>query len=143
MDTKDEGINTDWVEQVIAKLQGSSSSIMQLQVGDQNVVATLAPEFIQFFQQNKALLLRMGLDCFQQFVMLISEHKEEEAFDLVAQKMDADDIIAKINMTANELQQHNDLMDQWEASLKQFAISLLTGAASKLILGMLPLPPIL
>jgi hypothetical protein len=126
-----------WVENVIARLESSAGGVMEMEIGGQNVVATFGPEFIRFFKENKAVLVRMGVDMFREFVMLLSEKREEEAFDLIAAQMEADDIIAKINMTADELRDHNDARDRFETALQKFAISLLTGAASKILLGLL------
>jgi len=106
-----------WVENVIARLESSAGGVME--------------------KENKAVLVRMGVDMFREFVMLLSEKREEEAFDLIAAQMEADDIIAKINMTADELRDHNDARDRFETALQKFAISLLTGAASKILLGLL------
>ncbi len=126
-----------WVDSVIARLESSADGVMQVEIGGQNMVATFGPEFVKFFKENKAVLTRMGLETFRDFVLLLSEKKEEEAFKLLALRMEADDIIAMINMSADELQSHNDARDRFHEALKKFALSLLTGAASKILLGLL------
>lgn len=131
--------DNDWVAQVIGKLQSSSNGLMEIQVGNSTVGAVLEPEFVKFFETNKVLLLKIGIDLFTEFVSLVHQKRNEEAFDLLAAQMDVDEIISKINLDADGLQQHNDERDKFEQQLEAFAISLVTSAASKIVLAALGL----
>jgi DNA-binding FadR family transcriptional regulator len=128
---------SNWVEVVIARLESSADGVIELQIGGESVVATFGPDIIRFFKENKGVLTRMGLQTFRDFVTLLSEKKEEEAFNLMAEQMEAEDIIIMINMTADELRAHNDTRDRFYDALKKFMMKLLSSAASKILLAIL------
>lgn len=131
---------TTWVDDVIAKLQGATNGILEVKIGGQTVQAFIGVEVVQFFSTNKILLERLGLDMFRNFLTLLSEKKEEEAFNVLLDKMQADEIIARLNMDANQLQQMNDDYDAFVAAAKKWALTVLEAAATKLIIGLLPIP---
>lgn len=135
--------DNSWVDTIIAKLSMATDGILKVQIGNETLSAYLGAEAIQFFKDNKPLLIRVGLDSFAQFLQLVTEKKKEEAFMVLLSKMNADDIIATLNMNADELKQHNDLHDQFIKALEQFALKVLEGAAAKvlttLVVGLLPI----
>lgn len=137
-----ETIDTTWVDTIIAKLSMATDGILKVQIGNETVSAYLGEATIKFFKDNKPLLIRVGLDAFAQFLQLITEKKKEEAFMVLLDKMNADDIIARLNMNADELKQHNDLHDQFIHALEQFALKVLEGAAARvlttIVVGLLP-----
>lgn len=132
---------TSWVDVIVAKMQGATNGILQAQIGGQTVQAYLGKEAILFFTQNKILLENVGIDAFRDFLLLISQNKRDEAFQVLLQKMDADAIIARLNMDADELQHFNDDHDAFIKSLENFALQVLEGAASsaasKILLALL------
>lgn len=130
---KDDAIDLSWVDEIIAKLSAATDGILKIQIGDQTLEAYLGQEAIQFFKDNKAMLIRVGLDTFAQFLQLLSEKKNEQAFLVLLNKMDADDIIARMNMNADELKQRNDLHDQFIHALEIFFLHVLEGVAVKVL----------
>lgn len=127
-----------WVDTLLAKLDGATNGVLSAKIGDQTVEAFIGDQTVQFFRNNKVLLIKIGLDLFKQFLMLIHEKRDEEAFAILLQKMEADEIIAKLTADAMELQQMNDDHDAFIASLRAWAIQTLTSAATKLLLALLP-----
>lgn len=140
-ETKD--LDLTWVDSIIATLSTATNGILSVKIGDTTISAYLGQESIQFFKDNKAMLIRVGLDAFAQFLKLLSERKNEQAFMVLLNKMDADDIIARMNMNADELKQRNDLHDQFVHALEIFLLKVLEGAAVKvlttLVISLLPI----
>ena len=132
---------TDWVTALIAQLQSATNGILQAKINGQTVQAFFGKEAISFFTTNKVLLENVGLDAFKNFLLFISQNKTEEAFDILLDKMDADAIIARMNMNAAELQQYNDDYDKFVQALETFAIKVLedtaAGEASTVLLAIL------
>ena len=129
--------NNDWVEQTIAKLQVASNGVLQFQVGGVNVSAALGQSAALWLISNRMMLVRLGKQTFCDFLMLIHEKKNEEAFQLLLSKMDAEDIINRLNMDAQALKQSNDDHDQFVTSLQQFALNTLEQMGPKILLGLL------
>lgn len=137
-ETKDALTNTSsWVDDLITKLEGATNGILTAKIGDETVEAFLGEQVIQFFKANRPLLISLGRDAFRSFLLLINENKEEEAFNLLVSKMEADSIIARMRMNAAQLKDHNDRRDAFHAALKKFALDTLTKLAQKLIIGLL------
>lgn len=126
-----------WVDEVVAKLDGATGGVLEVKIGDETVSAFIGAEVIDFFKSNKILLVRLGKDTFRSFLLLIHQKRDEEAFNLLLAKMEADQIIARMLMNAQQLQQVNDNNDKFVAALKKWAISALTQAATKLLIGLL------
>ena len=127
----------DWVGPVIAKLEGSINGVLDFEIEGVKVSAVLGPPTIAFFKDNKTLLLRIGKSAFTNFLILIHQKKIEEAFDILLNQMDADNIIARMNMNALQLKQDNDDHDAFVKSLKKWAIEILTGAGTKILIGLI------
>jgi hypothetical protein len=128
--------SVDWVTELVSKIE-ASGGYLEAFVDGQKLTATIGHDLLQFFKENKAILIRMGKQVFKDFLTLLSEKKEEEAFNLLVSSMSADEIIARINMNAAQLSAYNDTRDKFYAALKQFVMKTLMGAASKLIIGLL------
>lgn len=126
-----------WVDEVVAKLEGAVDGVIEVEIGGQKLSAVLGPEVVKFFRDNKVLLIRLGRQTFKDFILLISEKRDEEAFQLLLSKMEAADIIARMNMNAEALKYDNDLHDQFMAALKKFAMGVLTSLTAKIIVGLL------
>jgi hypothetical protein len=129
--------DTIWVDELIAKLHGAANGVLEVEFGGQKVSAVLGKEVVEWFKDNRLMLIRIGRETFKGFLMLLHEKKEEQAFNLLLSKFEADDIIARMKMNAAELKQDNDLRDQFIQSLKKFALQVLTGVASKIVIGLL------
>lgn len=129
--------DTNWVDAVIARLEATTNGIFNVQVGGQKLSVVLGTEVVQYFKDNRVLLLKVGQELFCDFLLLIHEKKNEEAFQLLLSKMDAEDLIARMNMSAAELKDYNDTRDKFMASLRKFVISTLTSLASKVLVGLI------
>lgn len=143
METKDAITDTmNWVDELLVKLEGNVGQVMSFQVGGQTISATIDAAALTFFKDNKPLLIRLGKDLFSSFLILLNEKKEEQAFDLLLSKMEADEIIARLRMDAAELQKMSDDHDSFMAALKTWALNTLSQALGKLLVGLLlPLIP--
>jgi len=127
----------DWVTSVIAKMEGAVNGVLDFEVDGVKVSAVLGPPTIAFFKDNKTLLLRIGKSAFTNFLILIHQKKIEEAFDILLSQMDADNIIARMNMNALQLKQDNDDHDSFVKALKKFAMDTLTSAGTKILIGLI------
>ena len=128
---------SNWVDEVVSKLDAASGGILEVKIGDETISAFISDEVVLFFKNNKTVLTNLGKDLFKSFLILISEKKQEEAFNIVLQAMDAQAIIDEMNINAHELQQANDHRDAFYAALKKWAITTLEAAATKLLIGLL------
>lgn len=138
MENKDAVSDTsNWVDTVIAKLESATNGVLTVQVDGQTLQAVLGADVVAYFKTNKTLLLSLGLEMFKNFIVLVTEKKQEEAFNILVQAMDADAIIARLNMDAAQIQKYNDDLDAFKASLIKFAESTLEGLASKVLIGLL------
>lgn len=126
-----------WVDELIAKLDAATGGVLKVKIGDQTLSATIEAEVVNFFKNNKILLIRLGKDLFRSFLLLLNEKRDEEAFNLLLSKMAADEIIARMLMNAAQLQQMNNDHDLFMAALKKWAISAGTAAATKILIGLL------
>lgn len=129
--------DSDWVSQVIDRISTSVNGVIEVEIGGQKIVAVLGKDIVDFFKTNKTVLLRVGKDTFRSFLLLISEHKQEEAFNLLLIKMSADDIILRMEMNAQQLQQYNDDRDKFLAALEKFAKQTLLPLTIKVLIGLL------
>jgi len=127
----------NWVDELVAKLTASVDGTIQVQLGGETVSAFFGKQTIEWFKNNKILLLRVGKRAFKDFLMLLAEKKEEQAFALLLEKMDAENIIARMNMNSAMLKDDNNLHDQFVASLKKFVVTTLTALAAKVIIGLI------
>jgi hypothetical protein len=128
---------TDWVSEIIVKLVAATNGVLQVEIGGVMVNAELGKGIIQFLTANKDFLLRLGQESFSDFLYLLKEKKEEEAFQFLALRMNADDIIAQIEAEAGSLAQANDDYDQFIADLIAFGKTIVVPILSKVLLGLL------
>ncbi len=135
MEEKTVGI--DWVDEIIAKLEGATGGVLEVKIGNETISTIVGDEFIKFFKDNKVLLIRLGKDMFRSFLLLIHEKRDEEAFQLLLSRMEADEIIARMRINASQLAQLNQDHDNFIAALKKWAIMFLTGVTTKLLIGLL------
>lgn len=126
-----------WINEVIAKLESTTEGILQFQIGDKTLQAFISQETVNFFKNNKLMLINIGKDKFKDFLWLINQNKQEEAFKVLLKGMDADAIIARMNMNAEALKEANDRQDAFIAALKKFVIQTLTSAATKALLALI------
>ena len=127
----------DWVTQVVAKLETAKNGVLNVEVGGVPVVATFGPEVITFFKDNQVLLTRLGQETFANFLILLQAKKEEQAFNLLLAKMEADQIIARMQMNAQVLQQYQDHQDAFVAATEKWVVVSLAPALIKVLIGLL------
>jgi hypothetical protein len=127
----------DWVTQVVAKLETAKNGVLSVEIGGVPVVATFGPEVIIFFKDNRILLTRLGQESFANFLILLQAKKEEQAFNLLLAKMDADEIIARMEMNATVLHEYNTNKDLFVVAVKKWVIASLAPALLKVLIGLL------
>lgn len=127
----------DWVTQVVAKLETAKNGVLSVEIGGVPVVATFGPEVITFFRDNQVLLTRLGRETFANFLILLQAKKEEQAFNLLLAKMEADQIIARMEMNAQVLQQYQDHQDAFVAATEKWVVVSLAPALIKVLIGLL------
>jgi hypothetical protein len=88
-------------------------------------------------KNNKELLLRVGKDVFRSFLLLINEKRDEQAFGLLLAKMDADNIILRMEMNATSLSELNKNQETFIASLKKLISDTLLPITVKVLIGLL------
>jgi len=108
----------DWVDNLISQM---SSGKIFAKIDGQEVAVVVTSEAKDFFVKNKDLLRRVGKSTFKSFLALINEKKEEQAFMLLLAKMDAEDIIARLNQNAGNLAIDTDQREKFIEALKAFA----------------------
>ena len=128
---------TTWVDDLINKLNATKDGVLNFEIGGQSMTAIIKPELIQYFISNAPLLERIGKDIFKSVLILLHEKKEEQAFDMLISKMDADDIIAKLNGDAADLAQQNKDRDDFIASLEKLLLNTLEQMAIKGLVSLL------
>jgi hypothetical protein len=126
-----------WVDELLSRLENAKDGILEVEVGGQKIVAEIGEDVLLFFKQNKAMLLRLGKDTFRSFLLLIHEKRDEEAFNLLLSKMNAEDIIARMEFNANQLGEYNDNRDKFIAAVKKFVVSALLPTIAKALFGLL------
>ena len=129
--------STKWVDELIAKLDGATGGILEVKIGNETVSAFIGDEFIKFFKDNRVLLVLLGKDAFRNFILLIHQKRDEEAFQLLLTKMGANEIIARMRLNAAQLQQANNDHDAFIAAVKKWTIQFLTQALTKILMGLL------
>ena len=133
----DKAVGIDWVDEVVAKLEGAAGGVLEVKIGDETISTVVGDAIIKFFKDNKILLIRLGKDIFRSFLLLIHEKRDEEAFQLLLSRMQADEIIARMRMNAAQLAQLNNDHDNFMIALKKWAVTFLTGLSTKLLIGLL------
>lgn len=127
----------EWVEELIQRLEKATNGILEIEIGGKKVVAQIGNDLIIFFKQNKDLLTRVGKETFRSFLILVNEKKNEEAFNLLMDKMTADDIILRMEMNASELCKLNELKEKFIVSLNKFLLNTLLPTTAKLLIAIL------
>ena len=97
-----------WVDEFIVRLESAVDGIISVEIGGQKIVAEIGNDFSKFFKNNKKLLQRVGKSTFRSFLLLLSENKKEQAFYLLLAKMDAENIILRLEHNAEALKDYND-----------------------------------
>jgi hypothetical protein len=128
---------TTWVDDLVNKLNAAKDGVLHFEIGNEKMTAIIKPDVVQYFVTNRRLLERIGRDVFKSILVLISEKKEEQAFLMLLSKMDADDIIARLNGDAATLAQQCKDRDDFIASLKKLLISSLEQLAIKGLMSLL------
>jgi len=126
-----------WVDELIAKLDAATGGILEVKIGNETVSAFVGEEVVNFFNTNKILLIRLGKDLFRSFLLLLHEKRDEEAFNILLSKMEADQIIGRMLMNAAQLQEMNDDYDKFMAALRKWAVTFLTALMTRLLIGLL------
>jgi hypothetical protein len=127
----------EWVNDIIVKLENVTNGVVNLQIGGVPITAEISEGLLKFFKENRAFLLMLGKEAFSDFLYLIHEGKEEEAFILLAQNMGPNEIIAKINNDADEMKRINDNHDKFIADLIAFGKNVILPTLAKAIIGLL------
>lgn len=126
-----------WVDGVISQLAGAVDGVLEVQINGQPIFAHIDSDMIDFFKDNKSFLIRLGKDVFRSFLVLMNEKRDEDALNLLITKMDADDLIARLEMDASALHQDNAQRDQFLSKLLAFAEKLAMAIATRAIIALL------
>jgi len=126
-----------WVEEMITKMEIAVGGVMQIKIGDQFVVAQVSQDVVAYFKANKKLLEKVGKSVFRSFLLLINEKKQEQAFNLLLAKMDAEDIIARLEANNQSLDQETTTNEQFVHSVTDFALNKLAPTLIKVLIGLL------
>lgn len=127
-----------WVNNFLAKITASTNGILEVDLGNgQTIKAQIEDDLKQFFVSNASLLSRVGKETFKNFLFLIHQNRDEDAFMLLLAKMDADDLIAALKQEAGEMDQYNTMMEKFIDQAKQFLINASLRLASKALLALL------
>lgn len=130
-------MDSTWVEEFLVKVGASVNGVLEVDVGGQTIKAQLEDDVKTFLLGNKLLLVRLGKESFRNFLFLVHQKRDEEAFMLLLAKMDADQLISVLKQDAAELSQYNTMMENFIAKVKQLLISTSLRLASKALFAML------
>lgn len=130
-------MDTTWVDQFLAKLTAASDNILKVDIGGTTIKAEISDDLKQFFLENKSLLVRVGKEAFGNFLFLIHQNKDEQAFMILLAKMDADELIAALKQEASEMAAYNALMEKFISQVKKLLVSTGLRLASKALLALL------
>lgn len=128
---------SDWVEEFVTRLETAVNGVLTAKIGGVEVAAVISDDLTEFFKKNKPLLRRVGKETFRSFLLLLHEKKDEQAFNLLLAKMDAEDIILRMEMNADALKEFNDLRKEFLESLKKFAVTTLTSVLGKVLVALI------
>ena len=126
-----------WVDEFVVRLEATANGILEVEIGGEKIVAQIGDDLVSFFKKSRALLARVGKSTFRSFLLLLSEKKQEQAFNLLLAKMDAEDIILRLEMNAEELKKYNDTRKDFYDALKKFALNTLLPTVAKALVGLL------
>jgi len=124
-----------WVDLFLYKLETLKNGVLEVEINGKTVAAVIADELKDFFKENKELLIRLGKEHFKAFLMYIHQKKEEEAFLVLLQSMNVEQLIATLKGETESLKQYNDDMDQFIKKLKKFATTILLPITAKVLLA--------
>ena len=127
----------DWVSELITRFELAKNGTIQINIDGKIINTTIASDIIEYFSTNRIILERMGIDVFKQFLQLISESKNEQAFNIILAKMSADDIIIRIQQNASSLNHETQTTEAFIESLKKFVISTLVPTLAKFLFTLL------
>lgn len=91
-------------------------------------------ELTAWVKSNRELLERIGRDGFRSFLLLLQEGKNEQAFFLVLAKMDAEEILVRMEDNAEQLCRYNTDREEFGKKLMEFAYRVLLPRAVELAL---------
>lgn len=128
---------SDWVTQFLAKLQTATNGSISVTINGKVVAVPISQDLVQFFLQNEQILENLGLDLFRQFLDLLQQKKEQDAFDILLSAMSVDQMISRLNMDAAQLAADNQHRDNFVAGLEKFAEQELVGIAGKALIALL------
>lgn len=123
----------NWVDNFLAHLDAATDGILSVKIGRTTVSARITKDLAEFFKDNKDLLSRVGKETFRSFLLLIHEKKDEQAFNLLLAKMDADDIILRMEINAQEMGKVNKTRSDFLESLKELVLNKLLPTAAKVL----------
>jgi len=127
----------NWVDEFLTRIEAAVDGVLEVEVGGEKIVAEIGDDLVKFFKGNRKLLLRVGKSTFRSFLLLLSEKKEEQAFNLLLAKMDAEDLILRMEQNADALQEYNDTRKDFYDALKKFALNTLVPTLAKALVGLL------
>jgi len=128
---------SNWVDEFLTRIEAAVDGVLEIEVGGQKIVAEIGDDLVDFFKKSRKLLLRVGKSTFRSFLLLLSEKKEEQAFNLLLAKMDAEDLILRMEQNADALQEYNDNRKDFYDALKKFALNTLAPTLAKALVGLL------
>lgn len=128
---------SNWVEEFVTRLEAATDGIINVEIGGEKIVAKIGDDLVDFFKKNKKLLVRVGKSTFRSFLLLLSEKKEEQAFNLLLAKMDAEDLILRMEQNADALKEYNDTRKDFYEALKKFSLNALAPTLARALVGLL------
>lgn len=118
-----------WFDQLLGKLRDEVTG-----AGLDDDVTKASLDSIELLNENKSLLVGLGVHAFKLFMFQICSGKNEEAIETyVSALSSADDLIALMNAGADGVIRAKKELDALQDGAKQLALNLLTVGARYLI----------
>ena len=124
-----------FVDEMIKKLTPSNTSVLSFTIGSCNVSSSVALSMVAWLISNRMNLELVGKEAFHSFLDLFDRGQKEAAFQALLATMDANAIIAQMNMDAATLKMDNDQRDAFQKSLLQLLINTAEGLGPKILLA--------
>ena len=125
-----------WVEGIVSKLKPAISGIA-VTVAGVNVTSSVALSLVTWLLSNRANLEFVGREAFHDFLDLFDQGKKEAAFQALLAGMDANAIIAQMNMDAAQLKADNDNRDQFIKNCEGLLLNIAEGLGPKILLAVI------
>ena len=127
-----------WVNEFLIKLEAAANNVLTVDLGNGlTIKAEITSELKDFFLENRFLLIKIGKETFKSFLFLISQKKDEDAFMLLLNKMNADELISRMNSNALSLGQYTTNVENFISKIKIFLLNESLRIAVKALLAIL------